>query len=243
MPTEVALGSDKATLLMVAVPDEAPRFNVVAAPKALTVVAVVLIKLKVVWLVVKSPPLISASPARVRVPKESRILEEEKNWILPVAPELRVRVPDPLAAIVKVELVAVAEMVGLVPDSWMVASARTRLALASRVRLPEVFETVAAVPERERVMAPLSAARAMVPSVALEILSAFLKEISLVKVPEKLRPVVIVPPAVSMMLMALVMLPPELVISMASLIPEEAAESIFRALSTTVVPAAVVSNC
>ena len=40
--TEVALGKDKVVLFMVVVPDEAPIFKVVAAPKALMVVAVVL---------------------------------------------------------------------------------------------------------------------------------------------------------------------------------------------------------
>ena len=40
--TKVALGKDKVVLLMVVVPDEAPIFKVVAAPKALMVVAVVL---------------------------------------------------------------------------------------------------------------------------------------------------------------------------------------------------------
>ena len=38
----MALGKDKVVLLMVVVPDEAPIFKVVAAPKALMVVAVVL---------------------------------------------------------------------------------------------------------------------------------------------------------------------------------------------------------
>ena len=77
-------------------------------------------------------------PARVSVPAEERVLAEEKNWIFPVAPELSVKVPVPLAAIPKVELVAVAEMVGLVPESWMVGSARTVLAKESRVKLPVV---------------------------------------------------------------------------------------------------------
>ena len=64
-----------------------------------------------------------------------------------------------------------------------------------------------------------------------------------VKVPLMSIPVVMVPPPVSTMLMALVRLPAELVISMASVIPEFAATSINRALSTKVVPAAVVSSC
>ena len=49
--TEVALGNERVALLIVAVPDEAPIFKVVAAPKALTVVAVVLKTLKEVELV------------------------------------------------------------------------------------------------------------------------------------------------------------------------------------------------
>ena len=62
-------------------------------------------------------------------------------------------------------------------------------------------------------------------------------------VPDMRMPVVMVPPAVSTMFMALVTLPAALVISIASVIPELAAESIFKALSTTVVEVPVVSSC
>ena len=50
------------SLAIVVVPLPAPRFNAVAAPNAFTVVAVVLSKLNVVWLVVTSPPLTCRSP-------------------------------------------------------------------------------------------------------------------------------------------------------------------------------------
>ena len=65
----------------------------------------------------------------------------------------------------------------------------------------------------------------------------------MVNVPEKLIPVVKVPPAVSAILIPVVKLPAELVIVKPLVIPEEAAESILMPLSRTVVPAAVVSNC
>ncbi|MEM4322195.1 MAG: hypothetical protein QW308_03840, partial [Candidatus Woesearchaeota archaeon] len=47
--TEVALGSDRVGLLIVAVPDEAPIFKVVAAPAKFTVVATVFQRFWVVW--------------------------------------------------------------------------------------------------------------------------------------------------------------------------------------------------
>lgn len=125
----------------------------------------------------------------------------------------------------------------------MLVSAKTRLAKESIVKLPAVFDIVAAVPERERVRTPELAPKAIVPSVAFDMVSAFLRDISLVKVPEKLMPVANVPPAVSTRFIPLVILPAELVISMASVIPAAPAESILRALSTTMEFPVAVSSC
>ncbi len=59
----VAFGRESVALFIVAVPDDAPRFNVVAAPKALTVVAEVLNTVAVPFVVVRSPPFAAMSPA------------------------------------------------------------------------------------------------------------------------------------------------------------------------------------
>ena len=125
----------------------------------------------------------------------------------------------------------------------MLVSAKTRLAKESIVKLPAVFEMVAAVPERERVASPELAPRVIVPSAAFDTVSAFRREISLVNVPEKLTPVANVPPTVSTKLIPFDIFPAEFVISMASVIPAAPAESIFTALSTAMKFPVAVSSC
>lgn len=76
MSTEVALGSERVVLLIVVVPEDAPRFSEVAAPKALMVVAVVLRREKdvdpVVMLVVKDGEVLKTRlPVPVSSDKES----------------------------------------------------------------------------------------------------------------------------------------------------------------------------
>jgi hypothetical protein len=51
--------------LIVVLPEVAPIVRAVAAPAILTVLAILLIKLKLAWLVVKSPPRTSKSPSIV----------------------------------------------------------------------------------------------------------------------------------------------------------------------------------
>ncbi len=76
-----------AALLMVAVPVEAPKETVVAAPPIFKVVAVALTKLKVVAVVVISPPLTARSPVSVVFPVTARV---EERVVAPVT----VRVPE-----------------------------------------------------------------------------------------------------------------------------------------------------
>jgi len=63
----VAFGKDKVALLMVVVPVAAPKFNAVAAPPTFRVVAVVLNRFPVVWLVATVPPLALIVPVAVIV--------------------------------------------------------------------------------------------------------------------------------------------------------------------------------
>ena len=76
---EVALAKLTVALLIVAVPVAAPKLSVVAAPPMLREVAIVFSKLKDVWVVVRSPPLIAVSPEVV---------------MFPVAPAIDQLVPD-----------------------------------------------------------------------------------------------------------------------------------------------------
>ncbi len=119
MVTEVALGSERVALLIVAVPEEAPIFNVVAAPKALTVVAVVLKTEKevepVVTLVVNEGEVLKTKdPVPVSSDKESI-----KYWDVPeVVSCPPVVVKTPLEA-VRPEKVIVPPAVKLfIPDKF-----------------------------------------------------------------------------------------------------------------------------
>ena len=83
----VAFGKVTVALLILAVPLVAPRLSVVAAPPTLRVVAVVLNKLAVVWVVVSEPPLTATLAAAVTLPVSVEMPSMVKvplAWILPV---------------------------------------------------------------------------------------------------------------------------------------------------------------
>ena len=81
-PSILISPSTSRLLLTFVIPVAAPIWISVAAPAKLTVVAVVLSKLKVVWFVVKSPPWISASPLTVRLSSTSRLF---RTYVVPVS--------------------------------------------------------------------------------------------------------------------------------------------------------------
>jgi len=74
-------------LLIVAVPVDAPRLSVVAAPPILRVVAVVLKRVPVVEVVVNEPPLSAIVPAVVRLPELATVKLVELIRLVKFVPE------------------------------------------------------------------------------------------------------------------------------------------------------------
>lgn len=81
----VAKGKEIVALLMVAVPDVAPRVKVVAAPPIERLVVVVLNKAAVVLVVVMFPPFMAILPAVVMFPEDPAILKLVR-LMFPVVP-------------------------------------------------------------------------------------------------------------------------------------------------------------
>src|SRR5258708_40311271 len=81
----VAFGRESVPLLMVAVPELAPRLRVVAAPPTFNVVAPVLKRLPVAAVVVREPPLAAIVPELVMFPVAVTVPEVV---MLPVPPAI-----------------------------------------------------------------------------------------------------------------------------------------------------------
>jgi len=89
LPSVEKLPSTSSVFLIVVVPVEAAIVRAVASPAKLTVAAVAFIRLKVVAVVVKSPPLTAKSPVIVKFP----VLVESARVSRVLVPSEMVRVP------------------------------------------------------------------------------------------------------------------------------------------------------